>query len=299
MRWGVRLASVLVAFGLVLAGLHYLDAARDVSRGAALGSRGTRIDNEPDQGKGEAVPQPTPTATATKSAEPKGGASKPSTKGGNAGKGKGGGQTQVRPPRKGYWFSYGPNRSSRVALTFDDCPKTLDDMRRVLDGAKRLGLGLMLFPTGNCIRQGRFDATYARSRGHYVFNHSVTHPQLTKLSYAGVLAQLGKPGIQSRYGRPPFGDWNTMVARAYAAKGMKIWLWNLDTLDWRGRSRKAVVGTVVGSARPGYSVLMHMQWHGFSIKALTQMKTGLTKRGLGVCRNYPGTTPARSWKVRC
>lgn len=287
--WSVRLASLLVVFGLVLAGFHYLDAARDVSRGAALGSRGTRID-EPDQGKGETAPQPTPTATATatatKSAEPKGGTT-------GTGKGK------VLPPRKGYWFSYGPNRSSRVALTFDDCPKNVGGMRRVLDGARRLGLGLMLFPTGNCIRQGRFDAAYARAHGHYVFNHSVTHPQLTKLSYPGVVAQLGAPGIQSRYGRPPFGDWNTMVARAYAAKGMKIWLWNLDTLDWRGRSRKAVVGTVVGSARPGYTVLMHMQWHGFSIKALTEMKDGLAKRGLRACRNYPGTTPVRSWKVRC
>ncbi|HMR20912.1 MAG TPA: polysaccharide deacetylase family protein [Micropruina sp.] len=170
---------------------------------------------------------------------------------------------------------------------------------RVLVGAARLGLGLMLFPTGNCIRQGRFDARFARARGHYVFNHTVSHRQLTRLSYAGVLRELGTPGIQSRYGRPPFGDWNAMVARAYAAKGMRIWLWNIDTNDWRGHPRDSVVGTVVRSARPGGTVLMHMQWHGFSVEALTRMKAGLAERGLGVCRNYPGTTPARSWKVRC
>lgn len=283
--WSVRLASVLVVFGLLLAGFHYLDTARDVPRGVAMGSRGTRVDHDQGPGKGETAPQP---STGDKKKAVKG--TKKGTKDRTG---------QVRRPRKGYWLSYGPIRSSRVALTFDDCPRTLTDMKQVLVGAERMGLGLMLFPTGNCIRQGRFDARFARAHGHYVFNHSVSHPQLTKLSYAGMLRELGTPGVQSRYGRPPFGDWNALVARAYAARGMRIWLWNLDTNDWRGYSRDALVGMVVHSAAPGSTVLMHMQWHGFSIKALTQMQAGLAKRGLTACRNYPGTTPVRSWKVRC
>jgi peptidoglycan/xylan/chitin deacetylase (PgdA/CDA1 family) len=80
---------------------------------------------------------------------------------------------------------------------------------------------------------------------------------------------------------------------------MRIWLWNIDTTDWRGHPRDSVVGTVVRSARPGGTVLMHMQWHGFSVAALEQIQAGLAERGLDVCRNFPGTTPADSWTVRC
>ena len=285
--WGVRLASLLVVLGLALAVVHYAGTRNTATaRSGAVGSRGTTRVHEPDgQGKGESAP---------------GNPAKP-PKTGQPGKGSTGTKPPARPPHrgKGYWYGTGPNRTARVALTFDDCPRSLAEERQVLQGAAQLGIGLMLFPTGNCIRSGHFDAAYARSHGHYVFNHSNTHPQLSKLSYAGVLAQLSPPGVQARYGRPPFGDWNAMVARAYSAKGMRIWLWTVDTLDWRGHTRAQVVKTVVQSARAGGTVLMHMQWNGFSVDALRQMQAGLAARGLQVCRNSGKTTPVRSWKVYC
>ncbi|MFT4295769.1 MAG: polysaccharide deacetylase family protein [Micropruina sp.] len=271
--WAVRLAGVLVVVGLALAGVHYATPSTPTARGGAVGSRGVHVGQPQGQGKGESVP----------------GSTKGSPSGNDGG----------TLPRKGYRFRYGPNHTTRVVLSFDDCPRSLAEEHTVLAGAAQLGIGLMLFPTGNCIRSGHFDAGYARSQGHYVFNHSITHPQLTKLSYAGVLAQLAPPGIQSRYGRPPFGDWNATVARAYAAKGMRIWLWTIDTDDWRGHTEAAVVKTVTQTSRAGDTVLMHMQWNGFSVDALTQMQAGLAKRGLQVCRNFGGTTPVRSWTVRC
>lgn len=209
------------------------------------------------------------------------------------------GKVQATPIRKGYWYAFGPNHTRRVVLSFDDCPRSVKAYRAVLSGAEKLGIGLMLFPTGTCLSHGRFSAAYARAHGHYVFNHSISHPELTRLSYAGVLHQLSKPGVQARYGRPPYGAYNATVSRAYRAKGMKIWTWSVDTNDWRGYSRAVVVNRVVRWASAGSTVLMHMQWNAFSVKALRQIKDGLAKRGLSVCRNYPGTTPVRSWTVRC
>ena len=208
-------------------------------------------------------------------------------------------RTAATPTRRGYWYGTGPNTTRRVVLSFDDCPASRAAFRAVVTGAQRLGIALMLFPTGQCLRAGLFSPAYARSHGHYVFNHSISHPDLAKLSYQGVLNQLGAPGVQSRYGRPPFGSYDATVARAYAAKGMRIWTWSLDTNDWRGYSQAAVVSRVVNHATAGGTVLMHMQWHAFNVSALTQMKTGLAARGLGVCRNYGGTTPVRSLRVRC
>ena len=199
----------------------------------------------------------------------------------------------------GYSISRGPNTSNKVILTFDDCPKSLSSFKKTVKAFSDMGVRVALFPTGNCITAGRFDAKYARKMGHYVFNHSISHPDLARLSYQAVLAQLGAPGIQSSYGRPPFGSYNATVARAYAAKGMRIWTWSLDTNDWRGLSQQAVVSRVVRHATTGGTVLMHMQWHGFAVSALAQMKVGLAERGLGVCRNFSATTAERSRSVRC
>lgn len=308
-KWplSVRVAGLAVALGLVLAGFGVL-AGQVLGKGAAttgVAGESARASRQPTQRPTKRT-SPRPTRSTTSTATPtKPTGSATTTKPGRSGtKTDPAAGTRVyhdpKPPKRRYYsYLFGPNRSARVALTFDDCPRSLSDQRRVLVGAQRLGIGLMLFPTGNCLRSGRFDAGFARAHGHYVFNHSNTHPQLSTLSYARVLAELGPPGIQSRYGRPPFGDYSAAVARAYAARGMKIWTWSLDTLDWHGLSEDTVVSRVVRGSAPGGTVLMHMQWHGFSVQALSRMKQGLAARGLQPCRSYPGTTPAMSLAVRC
>lgn len=267
--WSVRAASAVVALGLALAGYDaWAVAAPEGHRAAAVGSRAKVI------GAGQA-----PAARQPRAVVPK---------------------VWIHVPEPtGYTRTRGPNTSSRVVLSYDDCPKSRASFRSVVQGAERLGIALMLFPTGECLRGGTFQSGYARAHGHYVFNHSVGHLRLSALSYAGVLGQLDARGVQSRYGRPPFGDWNATVSRAYQARGMKMWLWSLDTRDWQGHSQTEVVHRVIRSAKARDTVLMHMQWRGFSVAALSRMQDGLAARGLQICRNHPGTTPTRSWKVRC
>lgn len=208
-------------------------------------------------------------------------------------------QPLVALPAAAYDIGRGPNESSRAVLTYDDCPKSLKDFKRTVKAAKKLNIGLVLFPTGNCIKSGRFDVAYARKNGHWVFNHSVSHPDLRKLSYSLVLKELGKPGVRSSFGRPPYGAYNSTVKKAYKAKKMKIWMWTVDTNDWRGKSRQSVVSHVINNTRKGDTVLMHMQWNGFSATAIKQMKAGLKKKGVKLCRNYDGKTPLRPKKLTC
>lgn len=193
----------------------------------------------------------------------------------------------------------GPNTTSRVVLSFDDCPRSLAAFKSTVLAAESLGIGLVLFPTGNCVLSGRFSAAYARAHGHYVFNHTISHPDLRTLSYAKVYYQLGPPGIVTTFGRPPYGATNTTVRNAYAARHMKIWLWTYDTNDWRGKTQATVVSLVVHNATAGSTILMHMQWNAFNGDALRRMKAGLAARGLSVCRNYPGTTPVAPVGTRC
>lgn len=200
---------------------------------------------------------------------------------------------QTAPKAGSYNIYRGPNYTSRVVLTFDDCPNSLSSFKATVRYAKQAGIGLVLAPTGDCIKSGRFSASYARSYGAYVINHSVTHPDLTRISYTRMLKELSAPGVVTNYGRAPFGAYNSTVKKAYAAKSMKLWLWGVDTRDWTGKSQTQVVSAVVNSSYKGSTDLMHMQWRGFNPSALSQMKSGLAKRGLSVCRPYPGTTPVK------
>jgi len=189
-----------------------------------------------------------------------------------------------------YSISKGPNRSSYVVLTFDDCPKSLDAFKSTVLRAESLGIALTLHPTGQCLQTGRFDAAYARAHGAYVFNHSITHAELTKLTYAQAYAELGAPGVVTNYGRPPFGSYNTLAVRnAYAQRAMRIWTWSVDTRDWEGKTTAGVVSYVVNNSHAGDTVLMHMGWNGFNASALSQMKAGLANRGLAICRNKGAT----------
>ncbi|MEO7269531.1 MAG: polysaccharide deacetylase family protein [Knoellia sp.] len=197
-----------------------------------------------------------------------------------------------------YSRTTGPNRTSRVVLSFDDCPSSYSAFQGAVLGAERLGVSLVLFPTGNCISSGKFSASFARAHGHYVFNHSVSHPDLTKLSYSSVRYQLGSPGVVTSYGRPPYGAYNNTVLNAYASKSMRVWTWTVDTQDWTGKSQSSVVSYAVSNSRAGSTVLMHMQWGAFNTTAISQMKSGLANRGLAVCRNL-GATAVSPSSVAC
>lgn len=203
------------------------------------------------------------------------------------------------PPTGIYNHQRGPNWTDRVTLTFDDCPLSLTAFRATVVAAEQLGVGIVMFPTGNCITAGKFDAAYARAHGHYVFNHTISHPYLTSLTRAGVRYQLGAPGVVTTYGRPPFGAHNETVRAAYADVGMRMWTWNKDSLDYNGKTSASVVSYVVNYVNRGESVLMHMQWNGFNGNAIRQMRDGLAARGIGVCRNHPGTTPVAPMAMDC
>ena len=187
----------------------------------------------------------------------------------------------------------GPNYSKRVILSYDDCPLTLGAFTSVVNYAKKKNIGLVIAPTGNCIR-GYLDgaginiAQYARDRGQYVINHSITHPDLRKLRCAAVAREISRaPGAGSNYGRPPYGAVNANVRCGYARAGMKIWLWGTDTMDWTGKTRAQVVAAA-SAAGAGDSVLMHMAWNGFIPTAIGQIKARLAGRGLKLCRAYRG-----------
>ncbi|WP_404286062.1 SH3 domain-containing protein [Glutamicibacter arilaitensis] len=189
--------------------------------------------------------------------------------------------------------STGPNRTGRVVLTFDDCPSSLSSFKSVIAYAATNNFGLVLAPTGNCLNSYKSSAgvdlaALARAKGQWVINHSISHPDLRPLSCLQVGAQLGGSGVHTNFGRPPYGAIDSSVRCGYDSRGMKIWTWSRDTRDWEVKSKSITVARAA-AANPGDTVLMHMQWYGFSADALKQIKAKLAQRGVNVCRAYHGT----------
>ena len=187
----------------------------------------------------------------------------------------------------------GPNRGSRVVLTFDDCPLSLSSFDAAIGYAAQNNMGLVLAPTGDCLssfrsRYGIDLAARARAKGQWVINHSVTHRDLTTLTCTGAKNELLGTGVRTNWGRPPFGALDTAARCGYSSIGMKIWTWTVDTRDWQVRNKSITVSRA-SAARAGDTVLMHMQWQGFAPDSLRQIKSNLAARGLGVCRAYRGT----------
>lgn len=192
--------------------------------------------------------------------------------------------------------STGPNRTSRVVLTFDDCPRTLTALNSVINYAASSNIGLVLAPTGDCIasfksRYGVDMAALARAKGQWVINHSISHPDLRPLSCAQVGKQLGGTGVHTNFGRPPYGAIDGSVSCGYNSRGMAIWTWSRDTKDWETKSKSITVSRASAAVR-GDTVLMHMQWQGFAPDSLRQIKANLGKRGIGLCRAYRGSDGA-------
>lgn len=194
----------------------------------------------------------------------------------------------------------GPNWTDRVLLTFDDCMNDPDQFIAVLDHATSIDVGLLIFPTGNCVMMYRsmFDLDLLqliRERGHWVGHHSMSHPDLTTLGQNTLIAEI-TGNVESNLLRPPFGAFNQRVIDAAISVGKSIVYWSLDTNDWRGGSEQSIIDFVVENAQPSDNVLMHLQHAAFSANALTQIQSGLAERGLRVCRPAPAEqrpTPAQ------
>ncbi|HAZ64542.1 MAG TPA: hypothetical protein DCZ72_13160, partial [Armatimonadetes bacterium] len=183
----------------------------------------------------------------------------------------------------------GPADRPRVALTFDgnweDGP--VPELLQIL--AAR-GLQATFFVTGDFCRRFPGAIRAVAEGGHEVANHSMTHPAFTKLSDAGVLAELEKAereivalaGDAYRpYWRPPFGDRDTRVLRLAIKNGFIPIYWTADTLDWQKQATAASVLqrlTKLG-LKPGAIILQHIG-SGPTLEALPGELDLLAEHGL-------------------
>jgi peptidoglycan/xylan/chitin deacetylase (PgdA/CDA1 family) len=153
------------------------------------------------------------------------------------------------------------------------------------------------FLTGDFI--DRFPSS-ARALAKYpIGNHTYGHPDLTTLSDAGVRTQIRSAAARIRAvtghdPRPlfrfPFGAVDRHAIALVNAECYVAFRWTVDSLGWQGvtggQSTDSVVKRVLGTARPGEIVLMHVGAHPedhstLDADALPRVISGLRARGYG------------------
>jgi len=184
------------------------------------------------------------------------------------------------------------NTSGRVLLTFDDWAYG-DPYRATRIGASLQSRNIRAaFFLINQDAQSYPDiVSTLRQQGHWVLNHTYSHPDLTTLSDDAVSAEI-RQGIASNLLRPPYGAYDSRVANIAAGLGYRICTWTIDTLDWQMpdgvhfrsiSSIRSIVRSSPRSAKASGVILGHL----FSNypSAISGIIYDLQHQGLLLCRN--------------
>jgi peptidoglycan/xylan/chitin deacetylase (PgdA/CDA1 family) len=157
-----------------------------------------------------------------------------------------------------------PAQAKYVALTFDDGP----DPRytpQILDILDRYGVKATFFVIGAEAKRHPELTRTLSLRGHSVQNHTWSHADLTKLSWAAFQRQVKDTDAQvrARTGRtpvclrPPYGVRNALLDRRAASLGKGIVVWDVDSQDWTRPGVAAIESRVATNVRDGSVILFH------------------------------------------
>lgn len=164
-------------------------------------------------------------------------------------------------------ISKGSSEIKAIALTFDDGgnAKEINAILKVLDD---YNVKATFFLNGKFIAKNPKLTKAIAEKGHEVANHTYNHVDLKKLSKERVLFEANATAeaykkvtgkTMAPYVRPPYGSHNAKVDAILKEAGYeKIVLWNIDTLDWKKRSKSQIVSEVKRNLAPNRIVLMHL-----------------------------------------
>lgn len=174
-----------------------------------------------------------------------------------------------------------------VALTFDAGSGT-GSTQRVLDILSENGVPATFFVTGRWAQANPSLLREVVAHGHEVGNHSYSHPDLTQLPDAEVVAQVEKTeaiiretaGTSSMpYFRPPFGAYNARLLQLLEGLGYQGIYWTLDSTDWRPESTSLQIRSrVLGGANNGAIIVFHSA-EPKTAEALPAIIQGLREKG--------------------
>lgn len=170
-----------------------------------------------------------------------------------------------------------------VALTFDDGPHPTHTTA-ILDTLEKYGAKATFFDLGSLVARYPDIVRREEALGCEVGSHSYDHKNFNKLTAEEIQADIAATdaAFQAALGkspsafRPPYGNCN---ANAKNAISLPIYLWSIDTLDWKSRNADAVMANIKAEGDlDGKVILMHGIYDS-SAEAAAQLVPYLQEQG--------------------
>ncbi len=154
----------------------------------------------------------------------------------------------------------------KIALTIDAAwgNEYTEKIIEILDG---YGVKITFFTTDFWANEYPEDVKKLVLAGHEIGNHSLTHPDMTKLSEEEIRNELlttwktqkklaGSSAV--RLFRAPYGSYNNSLIKIANENGFECIQWSVDSIDWKeGVTADEVKKRVRNGVQSGSIILMH------------------------------------------
>lgn len=178
-----------------------------------------------------------------------------------------------------------------VLLTFDDGPHP-EATPAVLEELQKAGARAVFFVVGDRIQRAPHLLNRIVDEGHWIGNHTWTHPNDRRMGYIEYLSDLRRcqaeireiAGVTPRFHRPPHGQLTWASLAAPQRLGLVTMNWSCSSEDWRWRSDAEGLARVdaILSETASRSILLFHDERLHTARALQTLLPELQRRGLNL-----------------
>jgi peptidoglycan/xylan/chitin deacetylase (PgdA/CDA1 family) len=172
--------------------------------------------------------------------------------------------TSDAPPPAGHPQFYVHEGDKAIALTIDDGPSS-KYTPQVLALLAQYKIAATFCMIGQSADKHASLVAEVSAAGHLVANHTWTHPNMTRMTAAHVMAEIERTNDAITRGgakqpvlfRAPGGNWSPTVFQVCAKLGLRPLDWSVDPRDWSRPGTDHIVQTVMGHTKTGSIILEH------------------------------------------
>ena len=152
----------------------------------------------------------------------------------------------------------------QVAITFD-CAWGADDIPSIIDTLVSNDVNATFFMVGDWIEKYPDAVRLLVENNLELGNHSDSHAHVNNLSYEKNIVDMKAcnsklkdlTGEEVKFYRGPYGEYNNTVIQAAESLNMKVIQWDIDTLDYTGKTTDEMCERIKKKLRSGSIILMH------------------------------------------
>lgn len=164
-------------------------------------------------------------------------------------------------------ISLGNKERKEIALTFD-AGSGSGSANKILNILEENNIKATFFLTGKWAEQNPELVKKISRAGHEIYNHTYSHPDLTKTTEEEIKSQFDKTeniimnltGRSTKpFFRPPYGARNKIVLDFICGEGYQSIFWTVDALDWKeGTTADVAKSRIFAKEQNGEIILMHV-----------------------------------------